>query len=138
MKFSKITKEADTKHVIQCDDMDENTLIRRMPDEVVDKKAVSIKEGQYAILYKAGKVYDAVHKPGMYEIEASKQSKSRKEMEKWRNFVPPKADDSKLCVIYFNMKEIENNSFSIEKPISYIDWTKKTPLKAEFTCKRKV
>ena len=41
----------------------------------------------------------------MYEIEASKQAKTRKEMEKWRTFIPPKPDDSKLCMIVFNMQE---------------------------------
>lgn len=73
----------------------------------------------------------------MYEIEASKQAKTRKEMEKWRLFNPPKKDESNLCVIMFNMNEICNNSFSIDKPIKYTDWTKNEPVKARFTCKGK-
>lgn len=137
MKFSKLTRNADMSHVIECD-LEEDILFRKMPDEIENRKAVKLKEGQYAILYKAGKVYDAIHKKGMYEIESSKQSKSRKEMEKWREFVPPKPDDSKLCVIFFNMNEIKNNNFSIEKPIDYTDWTKEEPLKAKFTCNRKI
>ena len=58
-------------------------------------------------------------------------------MEKWRSFVPPKPDNSALSVIYFNMNEIKDNNFSIEKPIEYTDWTKEEPLKAKFTCKGK-
>ena len=135
MKFGKLTKTADMSHIIECD-LEEDMLFQKMPDEIIDKKAVRLKEGQYAILYKAGKVYDAIHKKGLYEIESSKQSKSRKEMEKWRNFIPPKPDNSKLCIIFFNMNEIKNNNFSIKKPIEYIDWTKETPLKAMFTCNR--
>lgn len=82
-------------------------------------------------------MYDAICKKGMYEIEASKPSKSRKEMERWRGFQPPKADNSSLCIIVFNMKEIEGNSFHIDKPIKYTDWTKKKPLQAKFTCRGK-
>lgn len=74
-------------------------------------------------------------KPGMYEIEAAKPSKSRKEMERWKGFQPPKADNSNLCIIVFNMNEIIGNSFHIDKPIKYTDWTKNKPLKAKFTCK---
>lgn len=70
----------------------------------------------------------------MYEIEAAKQSKSRKEMEKWRGFQPPRKDDSDLCIIVFNMNEITGNNFYIDKPIKYTDWTKNKPLKAKFTC----
>ena len=137
MKFGKLTRNADMSHVIECD-LEDDILFRKMPDEIVDKKAVKLKDGQYAILYKAGKVYDAIHKKGMYEIEASKQAKTRKEMEKWRKFSPPKPDDSKLCVIFFNMYEIKNNNFNITKPIEYTDWTKQNPLKATFTCSRKI
>ena len=137
MKFGKLSKTADMSNLIECD-LEDDILFCKMPDEILDKKAVKLKEGQYAILYKAGKVYDAIHKKGLYEIEASKQAKTRKEMEKWKKFVPPKPDDSKFCVIYFNMNEIKNNSFSIKKPIEYIDWTKEQPLKATFTCNRKI
>lgn len=73
----------------------------------------------------------------MYEIEAAKPSKSRKEMERWKAFQSPKKDDTALCIIVFNMKEIEGNTFYIDKPIKYTDWTKKNPLKAKFTCKGK-
>lgn len=135
MKFAKLSPEADMTKVIQCDDMDNDTLVVRLPDKIENKRPVMLKEGQYAILYKAGKVYDAIHKKGMYEIESSKQAKTRKEMEKWREFVPPKKDDSELCMIVFNMKEIKNNHFSIEKPIEYIDWSKDKPIKARITCK---
>lgn len=135
MKFAKLSPEADMTKVIQCDDMDNDTLVVRLPDKIENKRAVMLKEGQYAILYKAGKIHDAIHKKGMYEIEASKQAKTRKEMEKWREFVPPRKDDSELCIIVFNMKEIVSNSFSIEKPIEYIDWSKDKPIKAKITCK---
>jgi membrane protease subunit (stomatin/prohibitin family) len=117
--------------------MDNDTLIVRLPDKIENKRPVMLKEGQYAILYKAGKVHDAIHKKGLYEIEASKQAKTRKEMEKWREFVPPKKDDSELCIIVFNMKEITQNNFYIDKPIEYIDWSKDKPIKARFTCKGK-
>lgn len=138
MKFSKLTKNADMSHVIECDDMNEDILIRKLPDEIADKKAFKLKEGQYAILYKAGKVYDAINKKGMYEIEASKQSKSRREAIKWKEeFVSPKKDNSPLCIIVFNMNEITENTFFIDKPIEYVDWTKQEPLKAMFTCKGK-
>lgn len=73
----------------------------------------------------------------MYEIEASKPSKSRKEMERWKGFKSPKKDDSGFCILIFNMKEIEGNSFHIDKPIKYTDWTKKDPVQAQFTCKGK-
>ena len=135
MKFAKLSPEADMTKVIQCDDMDNDTLVVRLPDKIENKRAVMLKEGQYAILYKAGKIHDAIHKKGMYEIEASKQAKTRKEMEKWREFVPPRKDDSELCIIVFNMKEIVSNSFSIDKPIEYTDWSKDKPIKARITCK---
>jgi len=135
MKFAKLSPEADMTKVIQCDDMGNDTLIVRLPDKIENKRAVMLKEGQYAILYKAGKVYDAIHKKGMYEIESSKQAKTRKEMEKWRKFNPPKKDDSELCMIVFNMREIVGNNFSIDKPMEYIDWSKDKPIKARFTCK---
>jgi membrane protease subunit (stomatin/prohibitin family) len=137
MKFAKLSPDADMKKVIQCDDMDNDTLVVRLPDKIENKRPVMLKEGQYAILYKAGKVHDAIHKKGLYEIEASKQAKTRKEMEKWREFVPPKKDDSELCIIVFNMKEITQNNFYIDKPIEYIDWSKDKPIKARFTCKGK-
>lgn len=137
MKFSKLSKNANMKQIIQCDDMNDDILIRKLPDEIVDKKPFMLKEGQYAILYKAGKIYDAIAKKGTYEIEASKPSKSRKEMERWKDFTPPKPDNSGLCIVVFNMKEIANNSFHIDKPIKYIDWTKNVPLKAKFTCNGK-
>lgn len=73
----------------------------------------------------------------MYEIEASKQSKTRREMEKWRGFKSPKKDESGLCILVFNMNEIIGNSFHIDKPIKYTDWTKNKPLHAQFTCKGK-
>lgn len=44
MKFSKLTKNADMSHIIQCDDMDADTLIRKLPDEIIDKKAFNLKE----------------------------------------------------------------------------------------------
>lgn len=44
MKFSKLTKNADMSHVIQCDDMDADILIRKLPDEIADKKAFMLKE----------------------------------------------------------------------------------------------
>lgn len=135
MKFGKLSEGANLSKVIQCDDMDNDTLVVRLPDKIEDKKSVMLKEGQYAILYKKGKVHDAIHKKGMYEIEASKQAKTRKEMEKWRQFVPPKKDDSDICMIVFNMKEIVNNNFSIEKPIEYTDWSKDKPIKASITCR---
>ncbi|MBR3696706.1 MAG: hypothetical protein IKM97_00300 [Clostridia bacterium] len=137
MKFGKLTKSADLSHIIECD-LQDDILFRKMPDEILDKKTVKLKEGQYAILYKAGKIYDAIHKKGIYEIEATKQAKTRKEMEKWRGFVPPKPDNSKLCVIFFNLNEIKNNNFNITKPIQYVDFTKEEPLKAIFTCTRKI
>ena len=59
MKFAKLSPEADMTKVIQCDDMGNDTLIVRLPDKIENKRAVMLKEGQYAILYKAGKVYDA-------------------------------------------------------------------------------
>jgi len=135
MKFAKLSPEADKTKIIQCDDMNNDILIVRLQDKIENKKAVMLKDNQYAILYKAGKVYDAIHKKGMYEIDSSKQAKTRKEMEKWRNFVPPKKDDSELCMIVFNMKDIVGNKFSIEKPIEYIDWSKEKPIKARITCK---
>lgn len=135
MKFAKLSPEADMTKVIQCDDMDNDTLVVRLPDKIENKRAVMLKEGQYAILYKAGKVYDAIHKKGMYEIESSKQAKTRKEMEKWRNFTQPKKDDSELCIIVFNTKEIIDNKFSIDKPMEYIDWSKEKPIKTRITCK---
>lgn len=137
MKFGKLTKNADMSNIIECD-LEDDILFQKMPDEIIDKKVVKLKEDQYAILYKSGKVYDAIHKKGIYEIEASKQAKTRKEMEKWRRFAPPKRDDSKLCVIFFNMREIKNNNFNITKPIEYTDWTKNIPLKAVFTCNREI
>lgn len=135
MKFAKISPEADKTKIIQCDDMNNDILVVRLQDKIENKKAVMLRDNQYAILYKAGKVYDAIHKKGMYEIDSSKQAKTRKEMEKWRNFVPPKKDDSELCMIVFNMKEIVGNKFSIEKPIEYIDWSKEKPIKANITCR---
>lgn len=135
MKFAKLSPEADKTKIIQCDDMDNDILVVRLQDKIENKRAVMLRDGQYAILYKAGKVYDAIHKKGMYEIDSSKQAKTRKEMEKWRNFVPPKKDDSELCMIVFNMKDIVGNKFSIEKPIEYIDWSKEKPIKARITCK---
>ena len=44
MKFSKLTKNEDMSHIIQCDDMSEDILIRKLPDEIVDKRAVKLKE----------------------------------------------------------------------------------------------
>ena len=44
MKFGKLTKNADMSHIIQCDDMNEDILIRKLEDEVLDKKAVMLKE----------------------------------------------------------------------------------------------
>lgn len=137
MKFGRLSTNADMSNIIECD-LEEDILFRKMPDEVTEKKAVKLKERQYAIIYEAGKVYDAIHKKGMYEIETSTSSNSRREMDKWKDFVPPKPDDSKLSVIFFNMNEIKNNNFNIIKPIEYTDWTKPTPLKAKFTCKRKI
>lgn len=135
MKFAKLSPDADMTKVIQCDELDNDTLVIRLPDKIENKKVFMLKDGQYAILYKAGKVYDAIHKKGMYEIDASKQAKTRKEMEKWRNFIPPKKDDSQLCIIVFNLKEITKNKFHIEKPMEYVDWSKDKPIKANFTCK---
>lgn len=44
MKFSKLSKEADMSNIIQCDDMGLDILIRKLPDEIVDKKAFMLKE----------------------------------------------------------------------------------------------
>lgn len=44
MKFSKLSKNANMSHVIQCDDMEEDILIRKLPDEIVDKRAFMLKE----------------------------------------------------------------------------------------------
>ena len=137
MKFGRLTNTADMNNIIECD-LEDDILFRKMPDEIIEKKAVKLKEGQYAILYEAGKVYDAIYKKGMYEIESSTQDNSKGEITRWNDFVPPKPDDSKLSVIFFNMNEIKNNNFNIIKPIEYTDWTKPTPLKAKFTCKRKI
>lgn len=136
MKFGKLTPDADIDNIIECD-LEDDILFHKMPDEIVYKKAVKVKEGQYAILYEEGKVYDAINKKGMYQIDLENSSKVRREMEKWKNFEPPKPDNSKLCVIFFNMKEIKNNNFNISNPVEYIDWTKPRPLKAKFTCNGK-
>ena len=65
MKFGKLSEGANLSKVIQCDDMDNDTLVVRLPDKIEDKKPVMLKEGQYAILYKKGKVHDAIHKKGI-------------------------------------------------------------------------
>lgn len=44
MKFSKLTKKTDMSHIIKCDDMTQDTLIRKLPDEILDKKAFKLKE----------------------------------------------------------------------------------------------
>ena len=44
MKSSKLGKEADTSNIIECKDMGEDLLIRKLPDEIVNKKAVKLKE----------------------------------------------------------------------------------------------
>ena len=56
MKFGKLSEGANLSKVIQCDDIDNDTLVVRLPDKIEDKKPVMLKEGQYAILYKKGKV----------------------------------------------------------------------------------
>lgn len=137
MKFGKLTRSADMSHVVECN-LEEDILFRKLPDEIVDKKAVKLKEGQYAILYKNGKTHDAIHKKGMYEIEASKQAKTRKEMEKWRELGTSKIDDTKLCTIFFNINEIRNNEFNIEKTVNFLDWAKEEVIKARFILKRKI
>lgn len=44
MKFSKLTKKANMSQIIECETMTEDILIRKLPDEIVDKKAFQLKE----------------------------------------------------------------------------------------------
>mgnify|MGYP003555382619 CR=1 FL=1 len=38
MKFAKLSLEADMTKVIQCDDMDNDTLVVRLPDKIENKR----------------------------------------------------------------------------------------------------
>ena len=44
MKFSKITRSADKKNMIKCDELSQDFLIRKLPDEIVDKRAFMLKD----------------------------------------------------------------------------------------------
>jgi membrane protease subunit (stomatin/prohibitin family) len=148
MKFYK-TQEIECDF-LECNDLNNDVLVRRMPDEIKDGMKVKIQKYQYAVLIENGKVIDACYEPGYYEIreetEADKKAnlkdlkfqnpaiKYKKiknvtsedefiEFENWEDYYDEKTSYLPLSLIFINLDEITDNKFYFKDPIEYEDWT---------------
>mgnify|MGYP004653533657 CR=1 FL=1 len=139
MKFVKI-QEARTSNVIECNELDNDVLVRKTDDKIYNYSEVKINEKQYAILLEKGKVIAVCYEPGIYKISFDEQDCSV-ELRKWREYNDEKTKKLPLSLIFINLQEITDNKFYMKKPIEYIDWTnctyneetkKEEPLKTRF------
>jgi membrane protease subunit (stomatin/prohibitin family) len=148
MKFFK-TRERKGEF-LECNDLNNDVLVRRMPDEIKLGMKVKIQKYQYAVLIENGKVVDACYEPGNYEIrEETEDDENAKlkdlkfqnptikykklknvttedefiEFENWEDYYDEKTSDLPLSLIFINLDEITDNKFYFKDPVEYEDWT---------------
>lgn len=139
MKFIKIQKN-DTSNIIECNEINNDVLVRKLENKIYNHTLVRVKKFQYAILLEKGKVLATCTEPGTYDISFDEQDCSV-ELRKWREYNDEKTKSLPLSLIFINLQEIVDNKFYMKKPIEYIDWTnctyneetkKEEPLKTKF------
>lgn len=72
---------------------------------------VKLKEGQNAILFEKGQVFDIIKNEGIYTIRHEPNSSFSEDLSDYK----VKDNSDKLCVIFFNMNVITDNKFYIKK-----------------------
>lgn len=141
MKFCKIKDSKD--EIIECKDLNNDVLVRRMPNKIEEGTKIKINDGQYAILIENGKVVDSCYEVGIYIItnEKCENNNSKnirnsaiklknvssveelEEFEYWDDYEDEKTLNLPLSLIFINLNEITDNKFYIKNPIPYEDWT---------------
>lgn len=138
MKFIKIQKT--NSKILECRDLNNDVLVRRVNTEIYNHMHVRILKNQYAILIESGRVIAVCDKAGDYEIDFDLKDDSNR-LKMWCEYNDEKTKDLPLSIVFINLKEIKENKFYFKKPIEYVDWTnchydenlkQKVPLKTEF------
>lgn len=115
---------------ITCDSLDNNTLVIKKTTKngvISNKSRIQVSPGQVALIFDSGKVLDATAEPGIYTFDTSTSPSlfagdfggMFKEM--WERFKFNGAASKEQAVFYVNTKEIIDNKFGSQTPMSYPD-----------------
>ncbi len=124
------------KEVIRCDDLNNDTLMKKVTTEngvITNKSTIIVAPGQCAIIFDNGRVIDATAEEGLYTFDSSSSpsffagdfGKTFKEM--WERFTYNGASAKQQAVFFFNIKEIIDNKFGTPAPIPFQDWSHPIP-----------
>ena len=124
------------KEVISCENMDNETLMKKVTTDsgVISKSSIiRVMPGQCAIIMQNGKVLDGSAEEGEYTFDESTSPSFFggdfgdvfKEM--WKRFTYGGTASDSQVVYYFNTKEIVGNKFGTATPIPYQDWSHPIP-----------
>lgn len=115
---------------ITCDSLDNNTLVVKKTTKngvISNKSRIQVSPGQVALIFDSGKILDATAEPGIYSFDTSTSPSlfagdfggMFKEM--WERFKFNGAPSKEQAVFYVNTKEIIDNKFGSQTPMSYPD-----------------
>lgn len=115
---------------ISCDSLDNNTLVvkKTTPTGIISNKSrIQVAPGQVALIFDSGKILDATAEEGIYSFDNSSSPSlfagqfggMFKEM--WERFKYNGVPSKEQAIYYVNVKEIIDNKFGSQTPMSYPD-----------------
>lgn len=110
MHFS--NKLEDEEYVtLEAVKLDHNILMEKQSLDENQHYVVKLKEGQYALLFEKGQVYDVIKEEGIYTVNLAPNTSFPEDLAQYQL----KENQDRLCVIFFNMNPIPKNKFYIPK-----------------------
>ena len=116
---------------INCDSLDENTLVIRKSTksgQISANSRIQVNPGQVAIIFDSGKILDATAEPGIYTFDGSTSPSLFAGQfvdtfkEAWQRFTYNGQAAKEQAVFYINTKnEITGNKFGSQTPVPYDD-----------------
>ena len=122
--------------LIQCDDMDENTLMVKKTTksgQISKGSRIIVKPGQVAVIYDSGSILDATAEEGPYTFDQSTSPSFFGGQfgavfgEMWQRFTYNGTPAKEQAVFYINVKEILDNKFGTATPVPFQDWSHAIP-----------
>ena len=122
--------------LIQCDDMEENTLMVKKTTksgQISKGSRIIVKPGQVAVIYDSGSILDATAEEGPYTFDQSTSPSFFGGQfgavfgEMWQRFTYNGTPAKEQAVFYINVKEILDNKFGTATPVPFQDWSHAIP-----------
>lgn len=104
---------------IECPELSNNVIFKKY--DASEGDVVKLLKNQFICAFEKGKILDIKENAGIYKLQ-NIDTKDEEFDNEWKNIIVRKAEEEKLCVLFFNTDMIKHNKYIISDPIKFKNW----------------